>query len=340
MKKKSMFKGKMRKSKEWKLGFLTLLIFAMMAAGCTGTESGDSAKKAVSSSADDQAGDEAEESNSTDESAEAEDNASDSEDADQGADSSGEAQVEEQVLLEQEGVKITLKGLEADSFMGPELKLLIENSTDQSLTIQTRDTSVNGIMIETLFSCDVAAGKSANDGITFMSSSLEEAQISVLQNFELSFHIFNTETWDTVFDTDTITISTNLDGSEEQVLDDSGVLLLDQDGVKITVKEADSESSFWGADIYIYVENNTEKNITVQASSVSINGFMVQPYFSCDVVSGKKSYDSITFMESELEENNIESIDNMEVSFRVFESDSFDTIFETEPLTVEFEKTE
>lgn len=246
--------------------------------------------------------------------------------------------VEEQTLLEQDGVKITLKELEKENLMGPELKLLIENNSEQNLTIQTRETSVNGIMIESLFSCDVAAGKSANDGIAFMSSELEEAQINVLQNFELSFHIFNTETWDTVFDTDTIKISTNLDGSEEQAVDSSGVLLLEQNGVKITVKEADDQNSFWGADIYIYVENNTDKSITVQAASVSVNGFMVQPYFSCEVAAGKKSYDTITFMEEELKENNIESIDDMEVSFTVFDSDSFDTVLETEPLKVEFEK--
>ncbi|MCI8489646.1 MAG: hypothetical protein HFJ04_05280 [Lachnospiraceae bacterium] len=316
------------------LVFLALLVMAV--SGCSGTQSGETGKKAVNAGSKEPEQEEGGTEQSADGNEEADGHTDDSQEA---ADASKDAQVKEQTLVDQDGIKITLMSLET-GFLGPELKLLIENGTDQGLTVQTRDSSVNGIMTETLFSCDVAAGKSANDGITFMNSELEKAQISVLQNFELSFHIFNSKTWDTVLDTDTVMISTSLDGSEEQALDDSGVLLLDQDGVRLTVKEADSESSFWGADIYIYVENNTEKNITVQASGVSINGFMVEPYFSCDVASGKKSYDSITFLESELEENHIQSIDNMELSFRVFESNSFDTIFETEPLKVEFEKTE
>lgn len=247
-----------------------------------------------------------------------------------------EATVEEQTLLEQDGVKITLKELDNDALMGAELKLLIENNSEQNLTVQANNVSVNGIMIESVFSCDVAAGKSANDGITLLSSDLEQAGIENIQNVELNFHIFDTESWDTVLDSDTIYIATSLDGTEEQNVDDSGVVLLEQDGIKITVKEADSEESFWGADIYIYVENNTDKNVTVQASSVSLNGFMVEPYFSCDVAAGKKAYDTITFMESDLEENGIDSISDMEISFHVFNTESWDTIFDTEALAVSF----
>ena len=74
--------------------------------------------------------------------------------------------VEEQVLLDQDDIKITLKSLDFDGFYGPELKVLIENNSDKSIIVQTRDSSVNDIMIETMFSCNVAAGKKANDGLT------------------------------------------------------------------------------------------------------------------------------------------------------------------------------
>ena len=87
-----------------------------------------------------------------------------------------------------------------------------------------------------------------------MNSDLDETQITVLQNFEVGFHIINTESWDTVFDSDVITVSSNLDGSEEQMVDVSGVVLLDQDNIKITVKEVDDKNSFW--DAYIYVSKN------------------------------------------------------------------------------------
>lgn len=261
-------------------------------------------------------------------------NASQHEGTDVGTD---EPTVEEQVLVDRDGVRITLKGLSTDGFMGPEIQLLVENSSAVNVTVQTRDMSVNGFMTEPVFSCDVAAGKSANDSITLMDSELESAGIEKIMNFELSFHVFNSDNWDTLFDSDTVHVSTSLDNGEEQAVDDSGILLLERDGIRLTVKEADSENSFWGADIYIYVENQSDKNITVQARDVSINGFMVQPMFSCDVAAGKKAYDTITFFESDLEQNGIESIDRMEISFHVFESSNFDTIFDSEAVAVEFE---
>lgn len=261
-------------------------------------------------------------------------NASQHERTDEGTD---EPTVEEQVLVDRDGVRITLKGLSTDGFMGPEIQLLVENSSAVNVTVQTRDMSVNGFMTEPVFSCDVAAGKSANDSITLMDSELESAGIEKIMNFELSFHVFNSDNWDTLFDSDTVHVATSLDNGEVQAVDDSGILLLERDGIRLTVKEADSENSFWGADIYIYVENQSDKNITVQARDVSINGFMVQPMFSCDVAAGKKAYDTITFFESDLEQNGIESIDRMEISFHVFESSNFDTIFDSEAVAVEFE---
>ena len=346
MKRKQETKVKEKKQflKKCKFEVMAIIILAMAVAGCSSSSVKESGRKAINTNSNEQNEMEKEENGADDmdgtDTAEDTENGKETDEGSETADVSEDVKVEEQVLLEQDGLKITLKGLEIDGLMGPELKLLVENNSEQNLTIQTTNTSVNGIMIETLFSCDVAAGKSANDEITFMDSELEDAQVNILQNFELSFHIYNTETWDTVLDTDSIKISTNMDGSEEQAIDDEGGLLVDRDGIKVTVKEADNESSFWGADIYVYVENNTDGNITIQAESVSVNGFMVEPYFSCDIASNKKSYDTITFMEDELKENNIESIDDMEVSFRVFESDSFETIFETEALKVEFEKAE
>lgn len=273
---------------------------------------------------------------STKKKASLDDNKKDEEADSEKADST-EVTVEEQVLLEQEGIKITLKELDNEAWMGPELKVLIENTTDKNVTVQANNVSVNGIMIEDIFSSDVAAGKSANDTITLMSSDLEKAGIEVIQNVELKFHVFDTDSWDRIFDSDTIRIATSMDGTSEQEVDDSGTVVVDKDGIKITIKEADNEESFWGADIYIYVENNTEKNVTVQADSTSINGFMVEPYFSCDVAAGKKAFDSITFMESDLEKNNITSIDNMEIKFHVYDTDSTETIFDSETSSVSFE---
>lgn len=98
--------------------------------------------------------------------------------------------IEEAVLFDQGGIRITVKSFDAKGIFGPEIKLLIENDSAKAITVQTRNTSVNGYMIETMMSADVAAGKKANDSLTLMRSDLETAGITTVADIELSFHIY------------------------------------------------------------------------------------------------------------------------------------------------------
>lgn len=244
--------------------------------------------------------------------------------------------VAESVVFDSKGIKITVKGIDTESMWGVDLKLLIENNGTQDVTVQARNLSVNGIMADYSFSCDVAAGKKANDEISIGSSSLEVAGIDVIKEIEFGFHIMDTESWDTVVDSDIIKIETDADSSYVQTYDDSGFVAVDENGIKLVVKKLDSEDSFWGADIYVYAENNTDKNVTVQVRDVSINGFMVDPSFSCDISAGKKAFDSISFMDSDLEDNGIADITDVELYFHVFEADGWDTLFDSDIVKITF----
>ena len=59
--------------------------------------------------------------------------------------------IEETVLLDESGIKITATGLE-DGWLGTDLKLLIENNGDTNVTVQARNSSVNGFMVDTMMS--------------------------------------------------------------------------------------------------------------------------------------------------------------------------------------------
>lgn len=246
-------------------------------------------------------------------------------------------EVEEEVLFDQEGIKVTLKSIDEEGWIGTSLKVLVENNSEQSITIQARDSSINGVMVSTLFSCDVEPNKKANDEITFMESDIEKADISVIKDIELKLHIFDSNTWDEIIDSESILINTNADKGYVQLYDDSGQVVLDEKDIKIVMKRVDSEDSFWGADIHVYIENNSAIDMSVQARDVSINGFMIDPIFSSDVLSGKKAYDTITFLDVDLEDNDIINIDEMELSFHIFNMESWDTIFDSDKISVTFE---
>ena len=119
--------------------------------------------------------------------------------------SEGSSRPESLVVVNQDGIKISILGLQK-SYMGYEVKLLIENNSKLDITVQTRDTSINGFMIDGIISESVKVGKKANGSIDFLNSQLRDNNISSIDDLELSFHIFNSDNWDTILDTDPISV--------------------------------------------------------------------------------------------------------------------------------------
>lgn len=116
-----------------------------------------------------------------------------------------EASATEQLLIDENDVKIYYKGIGGE-WSGPTVELRIENNSNKDYTVQARDVSVNGYMISPIFSCTVSGKKSANDGLSFLQSRLDENGIEAFHNVELSFHVFNKDDWDDYFDTEKVTI--------------------------------------------------------------------------------------------------------------------------------------
>ncbi len=246
-----------------------------------------------------------------------------------------EITIGEQVLYDENDIKITATGLE-DSWLGTELQVLIENNSSQSITIQARNANVNGYMVPTVMSADVAAGKKANDSLTFETSGLKECGIDNIATMEFLFHIFDSESWDEIVDTDVITVETSIAESYTQTYDDSGEVLVDTDGIKIVGKGLSDEDSFWGPGVILYIENNSDQNVTIQVRDVSVNGFMVDSSMSEDVVAGKKAMSAVQFFSTDLEENSIDDITDVELYFHIFNLESWDTIFDSDVISISF----
>lgn len=248
----------------------------------------------------------------------------------------GDATVQETVLVEGSGIKITAKSISYDDLFGPELKILIENSTDKDLTVQTRSASVNGYMVETMLSADVAAGKKANDAITFLNTDLEACGIGTFADMEFSFHVFTTDDWETYLDTEPIQLKTSAAETYTYTYDQEGTLVYEGNGVKLVVKGLSEDGSIFGPGLVVYIHNENDKSVTVQTRDASVNGFMMDPLFSAEVAAGKHAISSVTFMDSELEENGITQITEIELSFHIYDTGSWDTIVDTDPVSVSF----
>lgn len=88
-----------------------------------------------------------------------------------------------------------------------------------------------------------------------------------------------------------------------------------------------------GTAFLLYIENTSGKNVGISVDNMSVNGYMMTPYFSTTVYDGKKAIDDITILSSELEDNGIESIDQVELKFHIYNADSYDTIADSDTIT-------
>lgn len=239
--------------------------------------------------------------------------------------------IEEQVLWEVNGVTLTAKSIEEDSIWGTGIKVLAENNSDKDVSFYCDAIIVNDYMISDLTSISVTAGNKSNETIYLLSSELEAAGIDKIGKIEIYMHMSDPETYDRIETSECITIKTSLFDEIDTEADTSGTVLLEQDGVKIIGKYVD-EDSFWGAAALLYIENNTDKNITVRAEDVAINGFMVTSFGSQSVYAGKKAFTTVDFFSSSLEENDITSVDTVEMKFKVLDED-YNHIIDTDKIS-------
>lgn len=241
-------------------------------------------------------------------------------------------QIEPKVIIDKKDIKITVKSLNYGEFDDVELKMLIENNSDKNIIVQHDALVINGIMIDALFSENVAAGKKSNGVISIPLDDLRKANISKIKDIEIDLNILDKE-YDTIFTEKNIKLQTN-NTNYTQSYENNGKLVFEQNNIKVKVLKVDNKNSIFGSDVYLYIENNTDKDVIIQADDVSVNGFMIDPIFSSNIKEGKKIYDEMTFSEDDLKENDIQNIKTIELKFNVMNND-YDEIFTTKTLKIE-----
>ena len=316
------------KRKYWLLAIL--LGMSLAVSGCS--SSSEEPKEVVST---EEAGtsEASEEVESAEDTAETETQETDDEEAEteETSETNAAVTIEEQVLVDQDGIKITAMDYVTDGFMGDGVKLLVENNTDTDYTIGCDALIVNDYMITDLFVCDVAAGKKSNEVMYLSSAALKAAGITNVGKIEMYFHAYDAD-WTNLFQKVYSEIQTSAYDSMDTTPDDTGMELYSENGIRIVGKTVD-ENSFWGTAILLYCENTSGQNVGISVENMSINGFMMTPYYAAEVYDGKKSIDEITILSSELQDNGIESIEEVELKFHLYNVDTYETIADSDTIT-------
>lgn len=101
-------------------------------------------------------------------------------------------------------------------------------------------------------------------------------------------------------------------------------ILADNDACKATVTKAEMDS-IWGYCLDLALENKTEdQTLMFSIENASVNGYMCDPFWSCEVTAGKKANSEVNWYKETLEENGITEVTEIEFTFRVYDSENWE----------------
>lgn len=229
------------------------------------------------------------------------------------------------VLVENDECAITIKEIDPNGTWGYTLKTMLENkSSEKTYMFSVESAYVNGVSASTLFATSVAAGKKANEDIIFMDDSLEKAGITNFTDIELRFRVYNDDDWeeDPIIDDSFHIYPYGEDKVEkyERNPADTDTVLVDNDNVSVIVTGY-SEDELGDYNVELYIVNKTDNNVMFTVENASINGLMADPFYACELAANKCAFSNITWLKDTLQNNGIETVEEIELPFIVYEID-------------------
>ncbi len=243
--------------------------------------------------------------------------------------------INETVLLDEAGVKITAKKLILTDGEDPQLELLVENNSEKIITATINDLTVNGYMgmcSDGIFLyTEVEPGQEETHTATIFLHDLEICGVTTIADIAMSFVVYSGAYFEKIIDTEMIHLYTSAADTFTDTFVHEGTVLYENDGIKVVATELRHYADDDYSALAIYTENNTDAVVRLIIDELFINGNDTFAWFTgLEVVSGAKSVQELTFDWDVLRENDLSLEDIETITFplyiHVYEGDLNPTI--------------
>lgn len=244
--------------------------------------------------------------------------------------------LEETVLLDEGGIKVTATDL-TDYGGTPDLKLHVENNTDGDIVISSGEyIAVNGCMVCGIFTIQVPAGESADDYVMFLDDEFEEAGIETVSDIKLAVRALDAN-WSEICTSDYVTVKTSAYGTVETPAVD-GDVLYDEGGVKIVMLGTGEDEDFdfyFPTYVKLYIENNTDQDITVKTLDFKANGEITQCSISGELLAGTRRFTELRLDANSCTQNGITELKDLSFYFSICDLMTHNEITKSDTVTLE-----
>lgn len=237
--------------------------------------------------------------------------------------------IKDEVLFDDDKVSFSIKEINMNGLLGPEISVSMENKTDDPLVFGLNYAAVNGYMTESLLYEELQPKTKGVGSISFSSTFFEETGISSMDEVTifLTSHIADNYDAESYLISDEFTFyPTGKSASdikyEARELQNSDEVVVDEKDVKVVVLGVDPDS-FMGQAVKFYIENNTDQSLSFTRDSVVVNGNSLDSISSLTVSPGKKAYHSLYLFSEELEKNDIKDIEEIRFNVKVSDAENW-----------------
>lgn len=106
-----------------------------------------------------------------------------------------ESQTTDNIIVDNDYVTVIVTGYEEDMLWGYAVNLFMINKTDKDVMFSVDEASINGYMADPFYAVEVLAGKCAFSSMNWFDSTLEDNNITAVEEIEFKLRVYDSNNW-------------------------------------------------------------------------------------------------------------------------------------------------
>ncbi len=237
------------------------------------------------------------------------------------------AKVKSQAIWETEDLKVTVKGLYFDEETREAPRYLVleaKNTGDTEKQLSVGDAAINTIMVDSELALSVPVGGKAKGELHFSGRELENLA-ALDEIFSIAFTLREDNAGLT---SDVIELDTGLKEHEIYMYTGEDSPQYEENGIIVNYHSLYSMFSDYGPGMEFYVENNTDRTISIKSGDVKVNGDEAESReFEKAFLPHTRGYVYLVLNMQQLEEDDLLPLKNVSSEFEGYDPLTMDSLF-------------
>lgn len=244
---------------------------------------------------------------------------------------------EDQVLLDESGLKITANRMFYDEAYGKGVQLTFENHSGKILIFDCKSIFVNGFAeVEDTFAELLNKDETKQVNVYLDTMELEAYGIDEIGEVGFRFDFYTPQTYEKYLTPDVIGFQTSAYADMPEEMKFAGKVLYEDENVTLGAIYT-AKSDIYQNALTLYVENHTDREMMLVCRNVSVNGKDIGQHMVTQVQGQKVMLSHQVLSEDTLAAAEIETVEDIRLSFEIYSGPEATPLGETNDMQAEIQ---